>query len=181
MAGPRGGERPEYLIVATVRRPHGVRGELLLAVQTDRPEKVFRPGRELSVGDARGEPDGRVVTLEGVRPTQGGAIVRVRGVVDREGSDTLRGTTFLIPAASAEPAGEDEVHYRDLVGLEVLAAGQVVGRVTSILQIGPNEMLVVRRAGGGETLVPFVREIVREVDLDRREVRLELPEGFLEI
>jgi 16S rRNA processing protein RimM len=158
-----------------------VRGEVLVAVETDRPERVFRKGRELEVGDARGEPDGRRVLLEGVRSIAGGLILKLQGVQDRDALDAYRGTTLLIPATEAEPAGQDEVHYRDLVGLSVISEGNTLGKVTGILQIGPSELLEVRRTGGGEMLVPFVAEIVRDVNLDRREVTLHLPDGFLEI
>ncbi len=181
MVGPRDEAGSEYLIVATVRRSHGVRGELLVAIETDRPERVFRKGRELRVGDSRGEPDGRGVTLDGVRFATGGAILRLRGVTDRAVSDAYHGATLLIPAEQAEPAREGEVHYRDLVGLTALDGGRPLGEVTGILRVGQSELLEVRRIDGGETLVPFVKEIVRDVDLGRREVRLELPEGFLDI
>jgi 16S rRNA processing protein RimM len=181
VAGTSGSGQDEYLIVARVRRPHGVRGELLVAIDTDRPRHVFRPGRVLHLADARGDPTGRSITLEGARPTTGGMILRIRGVSDREGADELRGRVLLIAGADAQPADLDEVHYRDLVGLTAIADGEVLGEVRDIVEMPTVELLVVRRQEGKEVLVPFVREIVRGVDLERRELDLALPEGFLEI
>ena len=57
-----------YLSVATVRRPHGIRGEIVVALETDRPRAVFRPGRELRLGDASGRPVGGSVTVEHPEP-----------------------------------------------------------------------------------------------------------------
>jgi 16S rRNA processing protein RimM len=176
-----GDERAEYLIVARSRRPHGLRGELLVTMDTDRPKQVFRRGRALQVGDGEGDPTGRVLVLEAMRPTPDGAILRFEGLTAREEADALRGTVLMIPADEAEPAGQDEVHYRDLIGLAAVAAGVRLGAIEDILEIGTTEMLVVRGEGNEEILIPFVKEIVRGVDLDRQELRLELPEGFLEI
>lgn len=181
MPGTSGDGRDEYLIVARVRRSHGVRGELLVAVETDRPRHVFRPGRVMLLADFDGNPVGRSVTVEGSRPTTGGMILRVQGVGSREESDRLRGHALLIPADEAQPADQDEVHHRDLIGLRAIAEGEVLGSVEDILELPAAEMLVVRGEAGREILVPFVREIVRGVDLERRELTLALPDGFLEI
>lgn len=181
MAPEAGGDRTGYLIVARVRRSHGVHGEILISVDTDRPKQVFRPGRAFLLGDGRGEPAGRTVVLASIRSMSGGALLKFTGIEDRNASDALHGSTLLIPATEAEPAASDEVHYRDLVGMDAVVDGEPLGKVADILEIGPAEMLVIRRKGGKEMLVPFVKEIVRDVDLEARQVRLELPDGFLEI
>ncbi len=181
MTPAAGGDRAGNLIVARVRRSHGVRGEILISVDTDRPKQVFKSGRTFLLGSGRGEPTGGTVVLVSARSTAGGALLKFADVDDRNASDALRGATLLIPAAEAEPAAPDEVHYRELVGMDAVVAGEPLGRVEDILVIGPAEMLVIRRKGGKEMLVPFVKEIVRGVDLETRQVRLELPDGFLEI
>jgi 16S rRNA processing protein RimM len=179
-ADPGSGQR-EYLIVARVRRPHGLRGELLVALDTDTPRHVFRVGRMLQVGGARGEPTGRTLTVESMRPTTGGAILRLEGVDSMEAAGDLRGAVLMMDRVEALPAGRDEVHYPDLIGLRALHGEVELGTVRDILEMPSVEMLVVRGAGGKEILVPFVREIIERVDLESREVRLRLPEGFLEI
>jgi 16S rRNA processing protein RimM len=180
MAGGAG-ETGEYLIVARVRRPHGVRGELLIAVDTDRPKQVFRSGRPLVVADGRGEAPGETVTVGGLRATTGGGLLRLVEVDSREGAEALRGRTLLIPAEEAAPAARDEVHYRDLVGMEVRDVDGAVGTVDDILELASGEVLVVRRPGGKELLIPFARDLVREVDVEARVLRVELPEGYLEL
>jgi 16S rRNA processing protein RimM len=164
-----------------VRRPHGVKGEVFVAVDTDRPNHVFQPGRVLHLGDGEGNLERRTLTLGSIRATTGGAILRFDGVQSREQADQLRGHALLIEAAEAQPAGPDEVHHRDLVGLTAVADGETLGKVEEIVEMPAGELLVVRGAGRKEILIPFVRDIVQAIDLDRRELRLRLPEGFLEI
>lgn len=181
MAAGEAPGRAEFLIVARVRRSHGVRGEVLVSIDTDRPKQIFRPGRRLLVGDLDANPSGRSVVVGGIRPATGGAILRFEEVRTRDEADTFRGHSLLIPAEEAPPAAADEVHYRELVGLTARCEGRSLGSVVDIMDVAGRELLVVRGEKGREILVPLVPEIVREVDLAAGELRLELPEGFLEI
>lgn len=170
------------LIVARVRRPHGVAGEVVVSVETDRPRHVFRKGRVLHLGDQRGEPVGRTVVLDRMRPIPDGAILRLEGVTTREAAETFRAHVLLIPAEETAPPDPDEVRYRDLIGLVAEdESGRQLGKVVDLLAISPGELLVVREGAGKEMLVPFVKEIVQGVDLEKGTVMLKLPEGLREL
>jgi 16S rRNA processing protein RimM len=171
----------EYLIVGRIRRPHGVRGELAVAIETDRPRSVFRRGKVLRLGDAEGEPTGGDARIEKARPTTGGVILTLDGVTSREGAEELRGKTLLIAAREAAPAGEEEVHYRDLIGLVTRVAGVEIGRVMDVLSLPDGETLVVQDAAGKEILVPFVKEVVTGIDLEARVLTIDPPEGLLDL
>lgn len=176
------GEATGQLVVATIRRPHGVRGELSLTLETDRPGAVFRSGRALQLGDARGRPLGRWLTITRVRPIKDGMLLQaaeIEGLTPEV--EALRGHTLLIPREEAAPPSEDEFPYHDLVGSQVVVRGERVGIVREVLETNGAELLVVRRPGGRELLVPFVKEMIRGVDVARREVDLDPPEGLLEL
>jgi 16S rRNA processing protein RimM len=179
---PDPGGEPGWLVVAVVRRPHGVRGELQLSLETDRPGEVFRAGRPLELGDERGRPLGRRFTVAKARPHKDGMLVVLAELTTRDAQvEALRGHTLLIPADEAAPAAEGEVLYRDLVGCEVIVQGRSVGTVHDLLATGGAELLVVRRRGARELLIPFVAEMVRTVDVEAKRVEMELPEGLLEL
>ena len=169
------------LIVARVRRPHGVRGEVLVSVDTDRPAQVFTRGRTFQLGNANGDPIGKQVVLRRMRPTTGAAILQFEGVTDRNGVDDLRGHTILIDRAEAAPAGDDEVHYRDLLGLRAVAGERELGKVADLLELPTGQLLVIRPTVGKEVLVPMVGPMIEAVDLEAGVIRLKLPDGFLEI
>jgi 16S rRNA processing protein RimM len=185
MAGaPRsqaGGE-PGWLVVGTVRKPHGVRGELQLALDTDRPEAVFTRGRVLEVGDARGRPLGRRYTVGRARPFKDGMLVTLEELTTRDDEvEQLRGMALMIPASEAAPADEGEVLYRDLIGCEVRVGGETIGTVKDLLPTRGTELLVIRRRGAKELLVPFVAEVVKSVDVEAKTVEIEPPEGLLDL
>ena len=179
MAEPAG---DAHLVVATVRRPHGVRGELLVAVETDRPRAVFRPGRILRWGDASGRPVGGEATIEKARPMQGGFLLKLAEHTGRTAEvEALRGRSLLIPVADAAPAEEGEVHYHELVGMSVFAASGEVGSVREVMETAGGEILVVVRPGRSDVLVPFAAEFIAGVDREARRIDVTPPEGLLDL
>lgn len=171
------------LVIGAVIRPHGVRGEVLVDVRTDEPGARFTVGAELATDPADAGP----LTIEGVRPhTTGGRnrlIVAFEDVLDREGADELRGVRLQVDSGELEPTGDpDEFHDHQLVGLAAVDSdGATLGEVIAVEHAPAHELLVLRRTDGGRALVPFVRAIVPEVDLDARRLVLTPPAGLLEL
>src|SRR5215207_752428 len=107
-----GAEGPAFLIVGVVQKPHGIKGELFVRVETDRPDAVFRPGRVLRLGDADGRPAEGTLTVERSRPFKGGVLLKVAEHAGRGGAqDELRGVSLLIEGSEAVALEEDEVYY----------------------------------------------------------------------
>lgn len=172
------------LVVGRVLKPHGIRGELVTEVRTDSPDERFAPGAVLVGRLGRGrEATDRQVTVEAARPHSGRLLLRIAGVQDREGAEELRGMLLLIDSASLpDPEDPDEFHDHQLIGLAAHdTSGERLGDVVDVLHTPAGELLSVRLVGGGEALVPFVAEIVPEVDTARRRCVISPPEGLLEL
>lgn len=168
------------LAVGRVVRPHGLRGELVIEVRTDEPDERFAVGSLLGVRAADGAPG--TVTVRAVRQHGGRLVVRFEGVADRVAADALRGAVLTVDSAALPaPADPDEFHDHQLIGLAVaLRDGTPVGTVADVLHGPAGELLVVARDGKGDTLVPFVRDIVPTVDLAGARILLTPPEGLLD-
>ena len=154
------------VLVGTIGRAHGLRGEVSVHVRTDEPERRFTPGASLRVGD-------RPLTVASARWHSGTLLLGLEGVTDRTAAEALRGRELWadVPAGEA-PAEEGEYWDRQLVGLEVLdAAGAVAGTIGEVLHLPAHDVLVVRTSGG-DRLVPFVSEVVPVVDLEAGHVRV---------
>jgi len=171
-----------FLIVGTVHKPHGIKGELAVRVETDHPGAVFGAGKTLLLGDARGHPTGGRITVERARPFKGGLLLKAAEHAGRDAVvDGLRGATLLIPAGEAAPLEENEAFLHQLVGLRVRAGGDEVGTVGEVYEAPAGWYLGVRREGRKELLVPFVAEMIRRVDPAEGVVEVELPEGLLDL
>lgn len=154
------------VLVGTIGRAHGLRGEVSVHVHTDEPERRFTPGASLRVGD-------RPRTVASARWHSGTLLLGLEGVTDRTAAEALRGRELWadVPADEA-PADEGEYWDRQLVGLEVQdAAGAVAGTIGEVLHLPAHDVLVVRTSGG-DRLVPFVSEVVPVVDLEAGHVRV---------
>jgi 16S rRNA processing protein RimM len=166
-----------------VRRPHGVRGELIVEPLTNSPEVVLAPGRQLVPGDRRGEatPEGESrLRIERTSPFKDGLIVRFAGIDTLEAAERWRDHYLVLPAAELPPRGRDEVYLHELVGLRVeTALGQVLGVVDSFYELPQGLMLEVRD-GPRTFLVPYREEFVRRVELERELLVVDLPPGFID-
>ncbi len=163
------------VLVGIIGRPHGVHGELAVEPRTDEPALRFAPGALVRV-----EGSDRSLTVESARDHSGRLLVRFRGVSDRNDAEAMRGTRLVAEVDPATGPGEPEEYYdRQLIGLRVIdAGGTEIGQVAAVAHL-PSQDLLEIDADGSVRLVPFVAELVPEVDLELGLVRLADVPGLL--
>jgi 16S rRNA processing protein RimM len=127
------------------------------------------------------EPVGPL-TVRRVRWHSGRLLLSFDGVADRAGAEGLRGVLLLTDVdADERPADPDEYFDHQLHGLHAVTAdGDDVGEVIDVLHLPDQDLLVISRADGSEMLVPFVVELVPEIDLTARRVLIDPPPGLLD-
>lgn len=162
-------------VVGRIGRPHGLRGEVTVQIRTDSPERRFAAGARFGAGP------GRTLTVAAVRPHAGALLVRFDGVSDRAVAEGLRGTLLTVDVADLPDLEDPEEYYdHQLEGLLAVGPdGAALGTVREVVHAPASDLLVVV-TGAGEALVPFVRAIVSEVDLDSGRVVLDPPAGLLD-
>jgi len=167
------------LVVGRVIRPHGVRGEVVVALHTDSPAERFVVGSVFATDPATAGP----LKVDEVRPHQGRMLVTFEGIADRDVAYHLRGVLLLVDTAEvAEPADPDEFNDFQLVGLSAQTpTGEVVGEVVRVEHAPASDLLVLRLPDGRTGLVPFVRAIVPEVDIAGGRVVVTPPEGLFDL
>ncbi len=174
---------PGVLIVGHLNKAHGTKGEIFVWPLTDDVDAVFRPGVELMVGDTEGvgEDAGERVTVERARPFKRGVLLKLTGRADRTSVEPLAGRYVGLPREALRPLEEGELFYHQLLGLRVETAdGAAVGEVREVYELAPADLLEV--AGPERAhLVPLVRDVVREIDVEGGRMVIEPPEGLLEL
>ncbi|MEU3709452.1 ribosome maturation factor RimM [Streptomyces catenulae] len=166
------------LVVARIGRAHGIKGEVTVEVRTDEPELRLAPGAVLATDPSTVGP----LTIETGRVHSGRLLLRFAGVTDRTGAEALR-NTLLIAEVDPEEVPEDPEEFYDhqLIDLDVVTRdGTVVGRITEVSHLPYQDLLVVGRPEGGEVLIPFVAEIVPEIDLEEQRAVIDPPPGLLD-
>jgi 16S rRNA processing protein RimM len=170
---------PDRLTVGRIGKPQGIRGEVTVEVRTDAPEVRFADGAVLFTDPEERGP----LTVASSRDQNGRLIVAFEGVPDRNSAEELRDTMLLVDAADIPPSDDpDEFHDTQLMGMQAdLVDGSALGEVTDVLHLPHGDVLVVRREGGAEVLVPFVKAIVPDVDVVARRLVVDPPEGLLDL
>lgn len=159
------------LTAAVVGHAHGLRGEVTLDVRTDDPGRL-RPASVLDTDSAQFPR----LTVAGVRRHQGHLLASFDEVASREDAESLRGARLLVE----ESAEEDAWYPHELEGLRALTpTGRDLGVVVG-LQPGPAQDLLLVRHGGRTVMVPFVRELVPEVDTRSGTVTIDAPPGLFD-
>jgi 16S rRNA processing protein RimM len=123
------------------------------------------------------------LTLESLRWHQGRIIAVFEGIHDRNIAEQLRGVLLCVDSEQVPPPDDpDEFRDHQLVGLRVEALdGETLGEVVGIDHAAASDLIVVRRPSGGTALIPFVRQIVPEVDIPGGRVVVDPPAGLLDL
>ncbi|MGB0098852.1 MAG: ribosome maturation factor RimM [Nocardioides sp.] len=156
------------LLVGRIGKPHGLRGDLTIDVRTDEPERRFAAGAVLRVEAPRGShAPHRSLTVVSTRWHQSVLLARFEEIPDRNAAEGARGILLhaSVPA-DATPEDPDEYYDHQLTGLAAHDVdGAALGEVTGLVHGGAQDLLMIRTPDGRDTLVPFVKALVPEVDL----------------
>jgi 16S rRNA processing protein RimM len=172
---PATGE-PEYLVVGSLRRAHGVHGEMVMEVITDFPERL-RQGTQVFVGSAH-----TPLVMEGVRGHGEGLIIKLQGVGAPEEAARLRNQLVYVTAADRPPLPQGQFYEHELIGFKVVDSetNEEIGTLSEILRTGANDVYVVARPGGDEVLLPVIASVVLMLDSDLRVIQVRLLPGLLD-
>ncbi len=170
---------PKYLLIGAILRPHGVIGEVRMKVITHYPERL----RELKTVYLATAPDSPKVTehqLEHVRMHQEYALMKFKGINDRNQADMLRQLVVMVAIGDAIPLDEGEHYLYQLIGLTVQTeAGEVLGKLTDVLETGANDVYIVDSPQYGEVLIPATDETIKSTDVETGLMVVALPDGLL--
>lgn len=154
-------ERTVEVVVGTIGKPHGLKGEVAIDLRTDEPERRFHDGAALFDEQSR-----RPLTVASSRWVGGRLLVSFVELADRSAVEQARGTVLATQIGADEvPEGNDEYYDRQLVGLRVLTMdGTQVGVVNEVAHLPAQDLLTVRTESG-DKLVPLVQALVPIIDL----------------
>ena len=166
-----------YVLLGTITRAHGLRGEVKLLVSTESPGNIRRYRHiYLSVGN---EGSKRIYTNLLARSSGNSVILQLKECSTREEAEQLTGCKVWLASTDLPEIGPGEFYLYTLEGKQAkTVSGLVLGTVVAILNAGQQNVLVIR-SPEEEFLVPAVKEFI--VAIDEETVVLAPPPGLLEI
>jgi 16S rRNA processing protein RimM len=168
----------EMAVVGRIARAHGIRGQVIVNLETDFPAERFQPGGELFI-----ERNGVVETLRltTVRFQHQRPVIGIDGVETMSDAEAFAGHELRVPLEWLAPLPADTFYRHDLIGCRVeTASGEPVGVVEDVEGTVTGSRLAVR-SDRGEVLIPLVREICTLVDPVAKRIVVAPPEGLLEL
>ena len=168
----------ELIAVAKAVRVRGLKGELVCELLTDFPERFGWVERLIGVAPS-GER--RWLALERHWLQKGRVVLKFEGYDTPEAAQGLVGWELTVPESEAVELEEGEYYDWQLVGCRVETVDKrIVGTVREVLHAGAAPVLVIRDERDRENLVPLAESICVEVDVGRKLIRVDAPEGLIE-
>ncbi len=154
------------VVVGVVTRAHGLRGEVAVQNRSDNPDRW-------SAGSVVYTEDGRSLTVRSSRAQGSRLTVAFSEVTDRTEAEALRGTTLVVPESWLPELGADEWWPHQLEGCRVVTeVGRDLGEVREVIANPANDLWVAVDEAGVETLVPALKDLLIEVDVEAKRIEV---------
>ncbi len=165
----------QFIAIALIVKARGIRGEVAAEVLTDFPERFSSTtGVRVALPDVQYRE-----VIESARFHKGRVLLKFRGRERPEQVRELIGGEVQIPLEERMPLPEGSFYESDLLGLRVEQKGRNLGVVLELFRTGSEGVnLVIRDGSDRELMIPLVRALVRDVDLDRGIIHVDLPTGL---
>lgn len=168
----------EFLQVGAIANTHGVLGEVKVFPMTD-DVKRFKKLEEVYMDTGKEMMLLHVVSCKFVKNQP---VLKFKEFSNINQVELYKRRGLFITRDQAVPLGKDEYFIADLIGLTVVRDenGEMLGKLTDVLQTGANDVYVVTMEDGKEVLLPVIRECIKKVDLENKEVRVNVMKGLLD-
>ncbi len=165
------------VVVGRLGRPHGVHGEISVEVRTDDPENRFAIGAKITVKE-----NNKKLTVASTRWHLSKLLIKFEEIQDRTQVDAVRGKLLVVEVDPNEATlGNNQFYEFQLIDLEVFNTNnEKLGVVKEVLPGSAQALIVVKTLDNKEVMVPFVNQLVPEVDIKNKRVVMNPPSGLFD-
>ena len=166
----------QFYDVAKILTTHGLQGEVKVALITDFPNNRFAAGSKLALKDDHN----LVLTVKSGRPFKQFWLVTFEEIDDIEQAEKLKGKVLVVSQENQQELPAGSYYYRDIIGCQVIDNGnkEVIGKITDIEAPGANDIWLVKEKNGNEFWLPYIKDVVKEIDIENQKIYVELMEGL---
>lgn len=170
----------KWFNVGKIVNTHGVRGEVRVISKTDFAEERYTPGNKLYIfKEQNAEPVEVIVANH--RQHKSFDLLTFEGYDNINQVEQFKDSLLKIPESQLEELEEGEFYYHEIIGCSVVTEeGEEVGKIKEILSPGANDVWVIQRKNGKDVLIPYIEEIVKEIDIENKQVKIHVMEGLLD-
>lgn len=170
----------KWFRVGKIVNTQGIHGELRIISSTDFPEERFQVGAKLYIGDTKSN-DQLEVIVASHRLHKNFHLLKFEGYTNINEVEQFKGKELFVSEEMLSELDEGEFYYYEIIGCEVFSEeGEFIGKVKEILTTGANDVWVIQRHGKKDALIPYIEDVVRDVDVEAKKITIHLLEGLIE-
>lgn len=171
-------QEPEFLNVGKIVNTQGIKGEVRVMATTDFTKERFAVGNELTLFLPNNEQ--KIVKIKSHRKHKQFHILSFEDYHDINAVEPLRNGVLKVAKEDLHELDNNEFYYYEIIGLDVIDQNLGnLGKVKEILAPGANDVWVVDSKQYGEVLVPYIENVVLNIDLENKKIEVDLPEGLI--
>jgi 16S rRNA processing protein RimM len=160
--------------VAYIKGPRGFKGELA-AILYRPSSQSLKPGLKVTI---QKEDRSRECTIEYIKPLRNRIGLKLSGIENEETASNWRHGEILVEKKDLEPLDENQYYHFEIEGARVYEeGGDLIGTVTYLGGAAGNDLLYVK-TDESEIMIPFVKAIVKSVDVENRRIVIKKIEGL---
>lgn len=169
----------KWFNVGKIVNTHGIKGEVRIISKTDFADKRYKKGNSLFLFMSEGaEPIELIVKSHRVHKNFD--LLTFEGYDNVNQIEKFKGGVLKVPESQLEKLQKDEYYFHEIIGCTVVTdEGDEVGTVKEILTPGANDVWVVKGKGGKEQLIPYITDVVKEINVQEKNIVITALEGLL--
>lgn len=163
-------------VIGIVLKPQGLKGEIKVKSISPYPER-FKLLNKIFVKKEKIQ----AYSIQSVRVSDKFVFLKFNEINNREQAEDLRDCEILIEKSDLLELKDQEYYIHDLIGCQVCTNdGQDIGELVQVSQFSSNDVYVVKNNQGKEILIPAISEVIRQIDLEKKIITIQLLEGLLD-
>ncbi|MBF0846443.1 ribosome maturation factor RimM [Streptococcus danieliae] len=166
------------LKVGKIINTHALKGELKIMSTSDFIDERLKVGSVLLI--SRGNQIIKEVIVESAREHKGFFLVKFEGIDNIEEAEKFKNLQLKVDEENLSDLEDGEFYFYEIIGCKVIDENKnIVGEIVDILQTGANDVWVIKTDKNKEILIPYIEEVVKNIDIDNKIINIELMEGLI--
>ncbi|MCM3736187.1 ribosome maturation factor RimM [Bacillus cytotoxicus] len=169
----------KWFNVGKIVNTHGVKGEVRVVSRTDFPEERYKVGNTLYIWQEE-EAEPLAVKITSHRSHKSFDLLTFEGYNNVNEVEGLKGSLLKVPEDQLGELAEGEYYYHEIIGCTVVTEdGETIGTIKEVLSPGANDVWVIKQPRGQDVLIPYIEEVVLQVNINEKLVTIHVMEGLL--
>lgn len=169
----------KWFNVGKIVNTHGIKGEVRVISRTDFAEERYKVGNSIFLFQ-QGKEAPLELKIASHRKHKNFDLLTFDGYYNVNDVEVFRDGVLKVPESYLSPLDENEYYFHEIIGCKVYTMdGEELGQIREILTPGANDVWVIQAKKGKDLLIPYIDEIVKEINVEEKIIKIEPMEGLL--